>query len=163
MPLGRSRPGQYEQREWSQLEAVWGRIDPTTLNTTPGAFVLRLFSPSGALLQGQMRTTHVVIIYLNVVGGVVGWRGCQREFIILPANLFSCFCRTSLRAECLWEPPVWNGLWDINIREAQWILVRHLNQKEHIVNSTKLDCCFAFQTSTAQAVWGHCVHFVSTL
>lgn len=32
-----------------------------------------------------------------------------------------------------------------------------------LLTATKLDCCFAFQTSTAQAVRGHCVHFVCSL
>lgn len=67
MLLVRRQSGQREQRESSELEAVWGRIDPTTLSTTPGAFVLGLLYPSGSLLPEKMRTAHVVISYLNVV------------------------------------------------------------------------------------------------
>lgn len=157
--LGNSRQGQYEQREWSQLEAVRGRIDPTALNTTPGTFLLRLLSPSGGLLQGQMRTAHVVIIYLNVAGRVVGWQGCWRVYYSLNKFVFMFIPHGLVCSVCVSHPSemVFETLTSAKHNKF------HLNQKEHIVNATKLDCCFAFQTSTAQAVRGHCVHFDSSL
>lgn len=49
-----------------------------------------------------MRTRHVVIISLNVVGGVVRWRGCQRECIILSKICFHVFTtQVSVRSVCV--------------------------------------------------------------
>lgn len=53
------------QRESSEFVPVWGGIDPTTLSTTPGSFVLGLPYPSWSLSQEKMRTTDVLIIYLH--------------------------------------------------------------------------------------------------
>lgn len=90
---------------WRLFEAVLIPLPSTPLQAL---FCSGSFPPSGALLQGQMRTTHVVIIYLNVVGGVVRvGGGRRREFIIRSAKFVFMFLphRFSVQSVCV-EPHV---------------------------------------------------------
>lgn len=104
-----------------------------------------------------MRATHVVIIYLNVVGW--GLRGLGR--VVSERVYYSCrkfvfmFLTTQV---CVQHPRVC-------FRHPSEMVFRTLTSMEYneflyatsirentLLTATKLDCCFAFQTSTAQAV-----------
>lgn len=114
-----------------------------------------------------MRATHVVIIYLNVVGGVKGVGAGMSERVYYSCRKFVfMFLTTQVSVQhprvCFRHPSemVFRTLTSMEYNE--FLYATSIGENT-LLTATKLDCCFAFQTSTAQAVRGHCVHFVCSL